>query len=121
VESWLTPVLVFAGVAITAIASSAVTYFVARRKTSGSISTSDAASLWTESNKLRAEYKERAEKLESRLEDVNTQLSIVMSQLAELKSSSVAQENQILELQRIIKELKEENQRLLALKRDLEV
>lgn len=112
----LTPILVFAGVVV----SGTVTYFVARRNTSGNISTSDAASLWAESNKLRAEYKERAEKLEKRLEDVNAQLSEVMRQLTDLKTNSVVQEGKILELQRIIKELREENQRLLALKRDIE-
>lgn len=113
---WWTPLLVFAGVAV----SGAVTYLVARRNTSGNISTSDAASLWTESNKLRAEYKERAEKLEARLEEVNNQLSIVMSQLNDLKGSNMVMEGKIQELQRVIKELREENQRLLALKRDIE-
>ena len=61
-----------------------------------------------------------AEKLEKRLEEVNNQLSQVMTQLADLKSNSVIQESKIAELQRIIKELREENQKLLALKRDIE-
>ncbi len=116
---WITPVLVFAGVVVTAVVSGSVTYFVARRNTSGSIDTSQAAELWAESNKLRAEYKERAEKLEARLEEVNDQLTTVMSQLADLKTSSVLQDSKIEELQRIIKELRAENQRLLALKRDI--
>jgi septal ring factor EnvC (AmiA/AmiB activator) len=118
---WLTPFLVFAGVVVTAVVSGSVTYFVARRNTSGNINTSQAAELWAESNKLRAEYKERAEKLESRLEEVNNQLSTVMAQLADLKTNSVLQDGKIEELQRIIKELREENQRLLALKRDVEL
>lgn len=111
---WLTPLLVFAGVLV----SGFVTYFVARRNTSGNINTSQAAELWAESNKLRAEYKERAEKLEARLQVVNNQLSEVMTQLSELRSKDGINEQRISELERIIKELREENQRLLALKRE---
>lgn len=112
---WLTPMLVFAGTVVGGL----VTYFVARRNTSGTVSTSQAAELWAESNKLRAEYKDRAEKLEHRLQEVNNQLSEVVTQLNTLKIDSVGMENRIQELQRIIKELREENQRLLALKRDI--
>lgn len=114
-EGWITPILVFAGV----IVSGGGTYLVARRNTSGSVSTSDAASLWKESNDLRQEYKDRAEKLEERLEEVNTQLTEVMAQLTELKGNSVIMESKIKELQRIIAELREENQRLLSLKKDI--
>jgi peptidoglycan hydrolase CwlO-like protein len=114
-EDWLTPVLVFAGVVVSGL----VTYFIARRNNSGNISTSDAASLWKESNDLRAEYKARAEKLEERLQEVNNQLSEVMSQLQAMKGNNMVMEGKIQELQRIIKELREENQRLLALKRDI--
>ena len=63
---WLSPTLIFAGVVVTAAVSGAVTYFVARRSTSGNVTTSAAAELWAESNKLRAEYKERAEKASRR-------------------------------------------------------
>lgn len=114
-EGWLAPVLIFAGTVVGGL----VTYFVARRNTSGNINTSQAAELWAESNKLRAEYKERAEKLEARLEEVNNQLSEVMSQLNNLKGSNIEMESQIKELQRVITSLREENQRLLALKRDV--
>lgn len=112
---WLTPTLVFAGVVVSGL----VTYFIARRNNSGSINTSQAAELWNESNKLRAEYKDRAEKLEDRLQEVNNQLSEVMSQLQAMKGNNVAMESKIKELQRVIQELREENQRLLALKRDI--
>lgn len=114
-NEWLTPVLVFAGTVVGGM----VTYFVAKRNTSGDINTSQAAQLWDESNKLRAEYKERAEKLEARLEEVNNQLSEVMIQLSNLKGSNAELEGKVKDLQRIIKELREENQKLLALKRDI--
>lgn len=96
-----------------------VSYLLGKRNTSGSIDTSQAAELWAESNKLRAEYKERAEKLEARLEEVNTQLTQVIAQLNDVKGSSIIMEGKIKELQRIIAELRQENQRLLALKRDI--
>lgn len=112
---WITPLLVFAGVVVSGFA----TYLIARRNSSGNISTSDAASLWKESNQLRAEYKERAEKLEARLQEVNDQLSEVMTQLQGMKITSLGMEQKIKELQATIAELRAENQRLLALKRDL--
>lgn len=112
---WITPLLVFAGV----IVSGLVTYFIARRNTSGNINTSQAAELWAESNKLRAEYKERAEKLERQLEDVNEQLSEVMKQLANLREDGSKKDGRIEELERLVKQLREENQRILRQKRDL--
>ncbi len=112
---WLTPLLVFAGV----IVSGLVTYFIARRNTSGNINTSQAAELWAESNKLRAEYKERAEKLEKQLEDVNEQLSEVMKQLGSLREDGAQKDGRIEELERLVKQLREENQRILRQKRDL--
>lgn len=107
---------VLAGGALTTL----VTYLLGRRSTSGNVTTSAAAELWAESNKLRAEYKERAEKLEARLEEVNSQLTTVITQLNDLKGSNIVMEGKIKELQRIINDLRLENQRLLALKRDID-
>lgn len=107
---WLTPILVFAGVVVSGL----VTYFIARRNNSGSISTSDAASLWEESNKLRQEYRERAELLEKRLEEVNNKLESVMEELNALRSSSKDMAAKIESLKAIIVELQAENKRLLA-------
>lgn len=109
-DAWLTPLLVFAGVVVSGL----VTYFIARRNTSGNISTSDAASLWKESNALRQEYRDRAELLEKRLTEVNDKLQAVMEELGTLRSSSANQEAKIAALQKIISELQEENKRLLA-------
>lgn len=107
---WLTPILVFAGVVVSGL----ITYFIARRNNSGSISTSDAASLWKESNDLRKEYRERAELLEQRLEEVNTKLQDVMEELSTLKANSSTMEAKIESLKKIIADLQEENKRLLA-------
>lgn len=114
-NNWLAPALVLAGVVITAL----VTYFVAKRNTSGSVSTSDAASLWKESNNLRAEYKERAENLEAQLKEVNHRLNEVMAQLQQLKGNSELMEQKIKDLQQIISDLRLENQRLLDLKKGI--
>lgn len=108
--NWLTPVLIFAGV----LTSGLVTYLVARRNSSGNISTSDAASLWKESNDLRKEYRDRAELLEKRLEEVNTKLQAVMEELGTLKANSATMEAKIESLKRVITELQDENKRLLA-------
>ena len=109
-EAWVTPVLVFAGVVVSGL----VTYFIARRNSSGNISTSDAASLWKESNALRQEYRDRAELLEKRLTEVNEKLQAVMEELSTLKANSATMEAKIESLKRIIAELQDENKRLLA-------
>lgn len=114
-EGWLTSLLVFAGVVVSGL----VTYFIARRNTSGSISTSDAASLWQESNKLRQEYRERAESLEKQLAEVNTKLQSVMDELGKLRINSATMIEKINELKEVIASLREENKRLLALKEDI--
>lgn len=111
-NGWIAPVLVLVGIIISSVA----TWLIARRSTSGNISTSDAASLWAESNSLRAEYKDRAEKLEQRLEEVNIQLQTVMAELSKIKSNSSTMIKKIDELKRIISKLRAENKRLLTLK-----
>lgn len=111
-DAWITPIAVLIGAAI----SGAVTYFVAKRSTSGSISTSDAASLWKESNGLRQEYRKRAEDLEKQLKAVNDKLQGVMDELSKLRINSATMIEKIAELKTIITELREENKRLLSLK-----
>lgn len=112
--AWIALVGVLLGTPVTAF----VTYKIAKRNTSGNISTSDAASLWKESNDLRREYRERAESLEKRLEIVNDQLRTVLSEMAELKLNSSGMERKITELEAKIADLTKENERLLALKGD---
>lgn len=85
-----------------------------KRQNSGSVSTSDAASLWAESNSLRSEYKDRAERLEARLEEVNRQLQEVLTQLTSLQGKSDRMIRKIDELKKIIASLRAENSRLLS-------
>lgn len=110
--TWITALLGFAGVVL----GVSVTYFIARRTTSGNISTSDAASLWKESNDLRKEYRERAESLEKQLEIVNSKLQSVMDALGNLRAYSANMVVKIEALKAELEELREENKRLLALK-----
>lgn len=84
------------------------------RKTSGSISTTEAATLWAESNALRKEYRERAESLEKQLEEVNNKLQSVMDELGKLRINSATMIEKIAELKSIIAGLRDENKRLLA-------
>lgn len=108
-DALITPTAVFLGVVV----SSAVTFIIAKRNNSGSISTSDAASLWKESNELRQEYRERAENLEKQLREVNIKLQSVMDELGNLRINSASMLGKINELKAIITSLREENKRLL--------
>lgn len=112
-DVWLVPLVAAVGV----ILSSIVTWAISKRTASGSISTSDAASLWAESNALRQEYRDRAEQLEKQLEEVNGKLQTVMDELSKLRANSDVMIEKITELKKIIAELREENQRLIALKK----
>lgn len=99
------------------IISSFVTYKIAKRSTSGSIMTSEAADLWAESNALRKDYKDRAERLEAQLEEVNVKLKTVTEELTKLRGNSDIMVKKIEELKSIIRKLRAENQRLLSLKK----
>lgn len=110
---YVAPALIFAAAVVTGL----VTWFIAKRQSSGSISTSDAASLWAESNALRTEYRIRAEKLEDQLEEVNSKLQTVMTELTHLTAKGDKMIAKIDELKKIIAKLRGENQRLLALKK----
>lgn len=130
-SSYIAPALIFAAAVVTAL----VTWLVAQRQNSGSISTSEAVDLWAESNSLRADYKEQAEKNQVRaekaeeqlrknneqLQALNTKLQEVIDELVSVKASSAASSElmvkKIDELKSIIKKLRAENQRLLARKR----
>jgi chromosome segregation ATPase len=89
------------------------TYLVAARRFSGRISNSDAASLWEESGKLRAEYKEEMNEL--RL--ITTRLRERVEDLED-KNESLYMENG--ELRKEVSRLKQENRLLKARIEELE-
>lgn len=89
-------------------------YLVHKRKTSGSIDTTEAATLWVELNAVKDEYKQRAEKYESRLEAVNAELDQVMIELTNWQTKGVRMAKRIDDLKRLVARLRKENARLLA-------
>lgn len=83
------------------------------RKNSGTVDTSEAAQLWEESNNLRKEYRDRAEKLEEQLKEVNAKLDEMTGKLNKLQSSNTKMSKKIEELKKVINKLRAENERLL--------
>ena len=95
------------------------------RQNSGTISTTSAAKLWDESNALRKEYRDakilsdkRAEKLEDRLEAVNTKLDEALDKIDQLQVINEEQRKEIESLRDIIEGTKQANQRELDSRRD---
>jgi peptidoglycan hydrolase CwlO-like protein len=99
-----------------AVIGPVITWKIAKRQKSGTIQTSEAADLWRESESLRKEYKDRAERLEGQLEEVNRKLDIMTKELNKLRANSDTQLEKIKELKDIISKLRQENKRLLKLK-----
>lgn len=64
-----------ASVIIVALISSASGYFIARRTTSGSIDTSDAATLWAESQAMRKELRDEVVSLRTELIELRKELT----------------------------------------------
>lgn len=88
-------------------------YLVAARRFSGKISTSDASSLWEESGKLRAEYKEEMNELRA----ITFRLRERVEDLED-KNDTLALENG--ELRAEVSRLKHENRELKARIEELE-
>jgi len=85
---------------VATIASSVVTYKIARRKTSGSIDTSDAATLWSESKAMRKELRDEVIALRSEV------LSLKKT-LAELEQEKDLNEKTITKLRKQIATLED--------------
>lgn len=88
------------------------------RKNSGTIETSEATQLWEESNRLRKEYRDRAERLEEQLKEVNSKLDEMTEKLDKLQNSNTKMSKKIQELKGVINKLRAENERLLKYKRE---
>lgn len=82
--------------AIAAVIASAGTYLIARRKNSGTVSSSDAETLWAEANQMRTIYREeavqlRAEGLLLRTEVTGLRQDVIVlrQETAELRQEAV--------------------------------
>lgn len=78
VTEWLIPLVV-------ALAAPLVSYFVAARKLSGRIGTSEAALLWKEAHAMRSEYRERAQACEAQVKVLRNELQTVIAANWELR------------------------------------
>jgi hypothetical protein len=81
--SWTTPVLAFLGFVVTALG----TYAVARRKSSGSIKTTEAETLWKESSAMRAELRAELEAQEGELKLQRDHNRVLQAEVQSLQSS----------------------------------
>lgn len=83
-------VLSFLGIVVTAL----VAWFVAKRTTSGSADTTDAATLWDEGSKIRQEAIARANDLQKEVDELRTKIVLVennyVSQGREMETLRIA-------------------------------
>jgi len=83
--------LVSLGVALTAIIGALATYFITRRNTSGSVGTSDADTLWSQSQAMLASSQEARIKAETQRDVlVDNQSSQIVPMLITLNTSLTA-------------------------------
>lgn len=80
------------GVLIASIGAG-LTYRATRKRESGSVSTTEAATLWQESSAIRIEALTRAEKLQHEVDELR-------SRLREVEDLSASQERELLSLRR---------------------
>lgn len=80
------------GVLGVAAVTGVVTLLVARRSTSGSISTSDAATLWAESSSIRRELRERVAVLEAENTNLRERVQSLESEVLALKREQAGHE-----------------------------
>lgn len=115
--------------ALTSLIASAVTamlsYLIARRRSSGSVATSEAAELWAESGRLRSEMRTRIADLEGQLQEsrlANEGLREINRQLTEANSGLRDHVEHLLEVNRHlaeeIRDSKDTNRVLLERLRD---
>lgn len=78
---WFTPILVFAGVVVTSL----ITYFVARRKNSGRIDTTEATELWIEATRIRRELRQEVKEQRAQIKDQAEQLQEARSEISLLR------------------------------------
>lgn len=93
------PILVALTAAIGGLLASVISWLIAKRQTSGSISTSDASTLWSSAEQIRKELKqevierreenkelrEENDKLKNKLDDLQDRLSVAESEIRRLQ------------------------------------
>lgn len=69
---------------VTAIVTGLVSWAVAKRRNSGNIATSDAASLWTESTQMRKDLRSEVESLRTELREAGIKLDAAIARATDL-------------------------------------
>lgn len=82
-----------------------VTYFVARRISSGRVATSDASDLWTESQSMRRELRDEVKELRSMITDLKQKIDA-------LETEKFVSIQKIIELQQKVELLKDKVKKL---------
>jgi predicted RNase H-like nuclease (RuvC/YqgF family) len=75
-----------AGVIVTAV----VSYFVARRNSSGRVDTSDAKTLWEEADKLRVAYRTEIKDLRIEVTSLRSEVSKLQTELNTLHATAIS-------------------------------
>lgn len=103
------PALLVAAIAASgAVLAALGTYLIGRRQTSGTIKTSEASTLWTESQAMRKELRDEVERLRTDLVDRDKRCAEEVAQLrtsheqqlADLRTSGERRENDLGELRK---------------------
>jgi predicted RNase H-like nuclease (RuvC/YqgF family) len=77
-------IFTLAGIVVTAL----VTYFVAKRNTSGRVDTSDAKTLWEEATRLREAYKEEVSMLRTEGTNLRSEVNRLRAELEMLRATA---------------------------------
>lgn len=99
-----------AWVALSAVIAAALgalgTWAAVRRQRSGSVETSEAQDLWTESKAIREELRNELTALRTRLADAEVKLAETLQKLAETNMKLVTAHNQAVDLREEVLELR---------------
>jgi polyhydroxyalkanoate synthesis regulator phasin len=80
------PPIAVALAVFSALASPGIAYFVATRRLSGKITTSEAADLWKESSAIRDDYRGQLQAAWGRIKDLEADLRTVRQENEELRT-----------------------------------
>lgn len=91
------------------------TYFVATKKMSGRVSSTEATELWNEARILREEGSVRIQRLEKKVEELEGKLARVIAENYELMSAKIDSERELKRLAKMNEDRITENERLSKL------
>ncbi len=66
-----------------------LTYLVARRRSSGKVDTTEAATLWVEAGKMREEYRTEAESCRVEAEQLRVEQALLREEMAAMRQEAI--------------------------------